>query len=110
MGSSAAGRLPEVPLGALGVVGSVDVAQALERRLERFERLEREHRDLNVDDRLGGKPGHRRGADVVDPEGNVTQCVAQRAAQLLEAPRPRRVVRADFDGAARLAPRVIHGA
>src|SRR5690606_41748232 len=78
VGREAAARLHHVevvvvrPLGEVvaagdAVLAAVRVAEALERRDRRRRQRDRPGGDEDVDARLGGEPGHGRGADVLDP-------------------------------------------
>jgi hypothetical protein len=68
--------LTKVPFGALGVVHAVDETEAFQRFPERVGRLQRRDRDLGVDHRFGGQPGHRSGPDVVDTQRHRAEGVA----------------------------------
>src|SRR5688500_1337753 len=70
---------------------------ALDRRQVRLLVVDIGHGNLNVDNRLGGQPGHRRRTDVVDTHRSVTQGPGQAGADLSETLNPDRVVVDDHD-------------
>jgi hypothetical protein len=78
-------------------VGGWPVAGPLERRRQPVRLGEVGHRDLHVDDVLGGQPGDRGGPDVVDADDLVAEVPSQPGRQLLELPGPGGVVVLDDD-------------
>jgi hypothetical protein len=92
VGAASTGSFAEVAPGHLLVLRSPDKATRLDRVAEGVQRLERGHRDLRVDDRLGGQVWDRGRADVVDAHRSAAERGPQFAARRCEQLWPRRVV------------------
>ncbi len=55
------------------------------------------HNHIKVDDRFSGQPGNCRASDVFDGNRNITHPLLQLLSQLIEQPRPPRVIVDDDD-------------
>ena len=97
------GRLAEEAVVGHPRVRHEDVAEARERAGVGVERLERRDGELEVQDRLRGQPGDRRGADMLEPHRQRAEHRLDAAHLVLRAARPRRVGLDDADRGIELA-------